>query len=319
MIKSDILKDAAKSRAPSNIVLQILIFLAVFLTVYIAEGITAGIFIMPDMIKAMYDSGMMSGESYSFSEMYEFTISVATSEKAILATLFCTVFGIAFSLIYCLCIARRPASSIGMRRKGAILHYLTGLFTGAVLMAAIVWLAHLSGACRITVSPDFNEGIIILFLAGFLIQGASEEFIFRGYLMTEIGGRHSPVAAIAISSAAFAAAHCANPGLTVLAFANLMLFAVFAGLYMLLTDNIWGVCAIHSIWNFTQGNLWGIRVSGTGYVESVFHTAQVSSKTWLTGGKFGIEGSIFTTLILTAATAIVIILLIKKTRTKPNN
>ena len=81
---------------------------------------------------------------------------------------------------------------------------------------------------------------------------------------------------------------------------------------MILTDDIWGGCAIHSIWNCTQGNLYGISVSGTNEMESVMKTVAASDSKILTGGDFGIEGSIFTTIVLVTATAIVYLLMKKK-------
>ena len=56
--------------------------------------------------------------------------------------------------------------------------------------------------------------------------------------------------------------HLANSGITVLAFLNLTLFGVFASVYFIKRGNIWGIGALHSIWNFVQGNFYGIRVSG---------------------------------------------------------
>ncbi len=132
--------------------------------------------------------------------------------------------------------------------------------------------------------------------------------------MTTIGGYHSPLLAVGISSAAFALAHVANPGFNVLSCINLVLFGVFAGMYMIYSDNIWGVCGIHSVWNFMQGNFYGISVSGIGDTESVFRTSAITSNSWLSGGKFGIEGSIFTTLVLSAGITAVLLNIRKKSR-----
>lgn len=313
MFNKNMFRESAKGRAPSNIVLQILIFLAVFFAVYIAEVITVSIFAVPAMLKALADKGFLSGEnSYSFNEIYDIATEVSMRESVLIPTLFCTVFGIILSLIYCLCIAKRSAASMGVRKKGFAVSYLSGILVGAVLMAVIVGISVIFGANKVNAAEEFSIGVILLYFLGFVVQGASEEFIFRGYFMTEMGGKHSPVAAVLISSTAFALAHIANPGLSGVAVVNLILFGVFAALYMILTENIWGVCAIHSMWNFTQGSLWGISVSGTGRTECLLNTVQISSKSWLTGGKFGIEGSIFTTIVLGAASIIVIAMLYKK-------
>ena len=172
----------------------------------------------------------------------------------------------------------------------------------------------LFGVNSIAVRSGINFGMIALYFGGFLVQGMSEEFIFRGYLMNSVGGKHSAALAVGISALAFGLAHAANPGFNALALLNLVLFAVFASLYMLNSDNIWGVCAIHSIWNFMQGNFYGISVSGAVNADSFFITSAKSSHGFLTGGEFGIEGSIFTTLVLTAAIAAVLYAMIKNKR-----
>jgi len=130
--------------------------------------------------------------------------------------------------------------------------------------------------------------------------------------MTTVGSSNNKWLAVMISSAAFGMAHIGNPGISVLAMINLILFGVFAALYMIYFDDIWGGCAIHSIWNFTQGNLYGISVSGSADSESVFRTTAKTSHAFLTGGKFGIEGSIFTTLVLGIGTAAVAYFMMKR-------
>lgn len=306
--------EAESSRAPSNIVLQILIFIAVFIVIALAEGIGATIFALPAMISEL----MKNGEStVSFQQSYEAASSVMTDWKIMTAALFCTIFGTILSIVYCRFIEKRPLGSMGMRKSKAVQHYLRGLLTGLILMSAAVGLSALTGASKISVVSDINAGIILVYFLGWLVQGMSEEFIFRGYLMNTIGGKHSAAAALTVSSIAFACAHLSNSGISLLAFANLVLFAVFAGLYMICFDDIWGACAIHSIWNFTQGNVFGISVSGTGEASSFLKTAAASSRSWLTGGDFGIEGSIFTTIVLAAAVIIIIIKIRKASSEKP--
>jgi len=134
--------------------------------------------------------------------------------------------------------------------------------------------------------------------------------------MNTIGGRHNPYVAIGVSAVAFSLAHFLNPGYNILVFINLTMFGVFASLYMIAFDDIWGACAIHSVWNFLQGSFYGISVSGTGSVESIFRTTAKSSSVILTGGKFGIEGSIFTTIVLVAGISVIWLRLLKAPEVK---
>lgn len=300
--------DSSKARTPSNLALQILIFFAVFIVIYLAQSIFASFFVLPEMFRAMDKAGVFdNAASFGYNEIYDIAMSVSMQDNVLIPTLYATVFGIILSIVHCRFIEKRSLSSMGFRPKKIIPRYFEGLLAGIALMSAITGISVLTGVNSICIEDDINAGIILLYFSGFFIQGASEEIIFRGYLMNSVGGKHSVFTALAVSSIAFALAHIANPGITLLAFLNLVLFAVFAGLYIICFDDIWGACAIHSIWNFTQGNIFGISVSGTGSTPSIFRTTAESDIAWLTGGNFGIEGSIITTVVLIAASLLVVV------------
>lgn len=303
--------EAEKSRSSSNIFQQIGLFILVFIIIAFAEGIIPSLFTMPSMVSELAESGR---DSITFQESYDSAAKAMQDPKIMLISLFCTVFGTVISIFYCRTCELRSYGSMGVRKRKAARHYSGGLIVGLAMMSAIAGISALTGTVSISAVSGVNMGIIVIYFFAWIVQGMSEEFIFRGYLMNSVGGKHSVIMALAVSSIAFACAHLSNPGITVLAFVNLVLFGTFAGLYMICFDDIWGVCAIHSVWNFAQGNLFGISVSGTGETDSILRTAAISKKTWLSGGEFGIEGSIFTTIILTAASAAVIACIIRNSR-----
>ncbi len=306
--------EASKSHASKKLIIILLCFIAFFIVTIILESIIPGIMSSAQMVAELEKNGYLDGTSIpSIEESMRLSAKISSTPRILIASLFSTVFGTAAALIYCRCIEMRPVRSMGLRKKGLAPHYLLGLLVGIALMSAISLLGVVSGTNRITICSEINYKLIALYFFGFFIQGMSEEFIFRGYLMTTVGGsgRHTAVA-VAISSVGFSLAHTANPGFGILPFVNLTLFGVFAALYMIIFDDIWGVSAIHSIWNFTQGNFYGISVSGMDDTESVFRTTAISSKDYLTGGDFGIEGSIFTTTVLLAGTAVLLFILSKK-------
>lgn len=305
--------EAEKTHATSKLALQILIFIAFFFISQLATGTVASFFAMPSMMEEMANSeAFNSGQAITFEESYNAAMKATENNPTIMiASLFATAIGTFLSILYCRTIEHRSYGSMGFRKRKAVPHYLMGLVVGVVMMSAITGLSVVTGISEISMTADIQIGMILLYFFGFFIQGMSEEVIFRGYFMNTLGGKHSAAAAILISSVGFAIAHLANPGITVLAFVNLTLFGIFAALYMICFDDIWGACAIHSIWNFTQGNIFGISVSGTGEAASVFRTTAVSDKAWLSGGEFGIEGSILTTVVLVAA-SVIVLLCIKK-------
>ena len=91
-----------------------------------------------------------------------------------------------------------------------------------------------------------------------------------------------------------------NNGISLLAIINLTLCGIMFSLYMLRTDNLWGACAIHSIWNFVQGNFFGLPVSGIDSGDSVFRFSLIEGSDLANGGAFGLEGGLPCTIVLTA-------------------
>jgi len=112
------------------------------------------------------------------------------------------------------------------------------------------------------------------------------------------------VAGILVNSVLFSAAHIFNAGFSIVAFINLFLAGtVLASLYWL-SANVWLVSAVHAAWNFTLGIILGGAVSGTTQPVHLLtlHTEQGS---WLiTGGSFGIEGSLSCFVVLVAVRAV---------------
>lgn len=315
--KSEIFEESSHSLASPSLLIQLLSFVVVFLIIYVLEAVIPSFVSVIPMMEEMKSQGMLDGSvKITLKKSMAVATLISASPKVMIPSLLSTVFGTVTSIIYCRNIEVRPVSSMGVRKNKIIPHYLIGLAVGIAMMTAITILSVVTGVNNISLCSNINVGIILLYLLGFFVQGMSEEFIFRGYLMTTIGGHHSPFLAVGISSVAFALAHTANPGFNVLSCINLILFGIFAGVYMICFDDIWGVCGIHSIWNFMQGNFYGISVSGTGNTESVFRTSAVTEHSWLSGGKFGIEGSIFTTLILSAGIITVLLNIRKKSHTE---
>lgn len=304
-------EESKKSTASDNIIITLVIFMIMLIVIQLVESIIPTIMSNPEMQQRIAAEG-----TSDMARLMEIGTEIMMQEKYLIPSLFCTVFGTLISIIYCRFIEARHLTSMGMRKEKAGIHYLQGLLVGFVMISGATLLSVLFGISDITMCTSINWGVIVLFFFGFIVQGMSEEFIFRGYLMNTLGGRHNPWLAVIISSAAFSLAHILNPGFNVFIFLNLTLFGIFAGLYMIAFDDIWGACAIHSIWNFTQGNFYGISVSGTGVNESVFRTKAVSSITLLSGGDFGIEGSVVTTIVLIAACIPVLLKIKKQNQTK---
>ena len=67
----------------------------------------------------------------------------------------------------------------------------------------------------------------------------------------------------------------------------------------MLTRSLWAPIGLHAAWNFTQGEIYDVPVSGidgTGLVE-----AKLSGPELLSGGAFGLEASVIALVIATGA------------------
>ena len=231
-------------------------------------------------------------------------------------SLFITVILIILCILYCTRIEKRSLRSMGLIKKGIFKQYSLGLIIGFSMFSAVILILVTTGKINYAdVTGSFNP-IIILYFLGYLFQGASEEFLCRGFLLNSIAARNGVIAAIIINSTVFGALHFLNPGFTFLAFINVILVGIFFSIYALKTDNIIGACAIHSMWNFTQSNIYGLSVSGSHLSPSVLKFTSFHNSI-LVGGKFGSESGLACTIVLLIS--IILTLYIPKKPTAASN
>lgn len=207
-------------------------------------------------------------------------------------------------------IEKNALSSLGFVKRNWLKYLVWGILLSLLQMGVIALVYQVGGIG----SFELNELSLepILFILGlfpfWLLQGGTEEVATRGWLLTRIAARSNLPLAIAISSSLFGILHMGNAGVTFLSVLNIILDGVLAGLLFIYTDSIWLVVAQHGTWNYVQGNLLGFQVSGTGADASIFSFTMGSGPDWLTGGAFGAEGSIITTLVLLLSVLIVYLL-----------
>lgn len=223
-----------------------------------------------------------------------------------------TAFELALPILYCRFLEKRSIASMGLGKSRLPLRYLAGYAAGAAMLTLCTLMACLCGAMDISLNRPVPVMYVIAFFLGFALQGAAEEVLCRGYFMLSLSTRMPPWAAVWVSAAVFALLHIANPGLTLVALVNLILFGAVMGVLVLRTGSLWEACALHSAWNFFQGNIFGIQVSGLNAMPSVFAGTPAQNLRLLSGGSFGLEGSVFTTLVLAAAMALLLLWPAKK-------
>ena len=195
---------------------------------------------------------------------------------------------------------KRPFSSLGFFKEGWLKELGKGFLIGSIQFSLIVALLLLTGSGRLELAELSVEPVLfILALIPFwILQGGTEELVTRGWLFPAVSAKSNIFIGILISSALFGALHLFNTGVTVLSIVTIILNGIFACLLMIKYDNMWVLAGMHGAWNFVQGNVYGIQVSGQGATASVFNYTSQTSIDWLSGGAFGAEGSIFATIVL---------------------
>ncbi len=219
--------------------------------------------------------------------------------REIIVMLWLTVLSILLTFGYCIFIEKRPVRTLGITKRRMLPDYLLGAMLGIGMMSAVILLMQAGGGVTFRgASGSVPAGYMLLFLFGWLIQGFSEELAFRGWLMMSAGTHTKPLTGVAVSSVLFGAAHLGNNGISLFAFCNLTLFGLLTALLFLRTDSIWCTAAMHSFWNMSQSNLYGLKVSGIEISASFLRTDAAEGMAWLNGGSFGPEGGAATTAVL---------------------
>jgi membrane protease YdiL (CAAX protease family) len=186
-----------------------------------------------------------------------------------------------------------------LRREHGVRDLALGLGGGALLFSLVTLVAALVGVYDIVGWGSTRSILYVLVMIG-IIPGVMEELMFRGILFRHLEDFGGSWFALALTSALFGTAHIFNPNAT---FFSSFAIAVEAGVLLggvyMLSRSLWAPIGLHAAWNFTQGEIYDVPVSGldgTGLVE-----AKLSGPELLSGGAFGLEASVIALVIATGA------------------
>lgn len=234
--------------------------------------------------------------SKTFKEMPLVKDGLVTAESAFIAGL------TAFLLLRFLDKRRFVSMGLLLNRR-AFQELGWGLLIGFVMLTTAVGLMWVIGFEEISLSPNGSSYLLLGFLGNILLYiavGFNEEILFRGYIFQAfIEGSNKWIPLITLS-VLFGFAHFFNPNFTWFGFANIVLAGVLLSLAYIQTKSLWLPIGIHIAWNFTQGFIWGLPVSGTTVVMPLT-ISQETGPDMITGGTFGPEGGAMCTLVCIAA------------------
>jgi uncharacterized protein len=207
-------------------------------------------------------------------------------------------------------LARRPISEISRQRAG--IEAGMGILTGAlfIIVSTLIIVAMGGYSLQWANSVDISS-VLVTSIELALSAAIVEELIFRGLMFQVIQNWAGDWLALVVTSLFFGVAHLWNPEATLWSsFAITIEAGVLLGAAFLWRRNLWFVIGLHFAWNAIEG-LIGIPVSG--HLIDGLYTVKVNGPALLTGGDFGLEGSIVPILL---SLLITIFMLIRAKRKK---
>jgi uncharacterized protein len=187
-------------------------------------------------------------------------------------------------------------SEIKLKNRSAFAEIFAGFVLGTIMLGIMFGVTYLCGSftvSKVNWPVDLLPGLTLYLFAGF-----TEEWIFRGFIFRVVEKSSGTVAAILVSSLLFGFAHVVNMpekahlgyiiyACTLLSFeAGLPL----AGAY-LYRRSLWLPVGVHWAWNFLEGTVFGVSVSGTDPGATIL-TSKLTGNEFMSGGVFGPEASI---------------------------
>lgn len=187
--------------------------------------------------------------------------------------------------------------------RGAGKHFLWGLLWGLCVFSGVILL--------IAAFHGFSFGGLALhgrallkyaslWAIGFLLVGFVEEFLCRGYVQFTLAEAIGFWPAAVVWSLAFGAMHLSNAGENLVGAFEVFLFAMFACLTLRRTGNLWFAIGFHAAGDYAETFLFSVPDSGFAASGTLLHSS-LQGPAWLTGGKVGPEGTLFSMLMLCVA------------------
>ena len=229
-----------------------------------------------------------------------------------LITYYGYIIVIGATLLYWKLFRKKTLSDMGITKQ--IGNYFVGAAAAILLVGLSVLAVMLTGAIKyhgIFKSIDF--AMILLMLGGFIIQGAMEEILCRGIVLMSLKDKVPLPIGIGVSSVVFIIPHLpalseGKPIFVLIGMLDLIIISVIFSLLTIRYDSIWAACGLHSVWNFVLFSILGLNLSGNDTKTAAIFDMRSVGENIFNGGKYGIEASAVTAVVLSAAAVLIFIL-----------
>jgi membrane protease YdiL (CAAX protease family) len=173
---------------------------------------------------------------------------------------------------------------------------MMGIIIGFLSFIVIFGIFIVTGVATIDHFNNISLKGLGLAVGIYMFVGVTEEIFSRGVVGNILKESNNKYVVYILSSALFVWMHIRNEGIDIIPMINLFIAGIILIDMYMKSGNLCMCIGFHFSWNFIQSCL-GFSVSGTGNVNSIFTLSFTGSKQ-ITGGSFGAEGSIITSIIL---------------------
>ncbi|MEZ4651061.1 MAG: type II CAAX endopeptidase family protein [Candidatus Eisenbacteria bacterium] len=221
---------------------------------------------------------------------------------------------LAWTLFFRRVLQKRTFASLGFRRRRWMSRSAVGWLAGIVLSGLVFVAGIVTGVYEPHLPTEpVRWGLIGALCLGFLVQGATEEVIVRGYAqknMVEWKGKARSFGWVLVfPSLVFSLAHVSNPETGPVPAANTFLIGLALGALVLAQGDLWAAIGFHAGWNFGLAGIWSLPVSGikpAGWLVVEMNEELPDWARLAFGGAYGPEGGLVVTVLVVLAISILL-------------
>lgn len=263
------------------------------------------------VILPQYGLGQIAGLAPKYKYIERFFSFIDSNNLYFLLIVYSTALTLILAYIFARFGLKRNNHSLGLVDNEVFKSYGKGILLGFILLTLVVISLKLIGFAEIR-KNEIDLKLFLAFLPAWMIQGFEEEFLLRAILMNQMAARSKIGLSIIANSLIFSILHLGNAGFSPMAFVNIFLVGVIFSLVFYISDSIYMSAGAHTFWNMTMANIFGITVSGYKPIGETILKTSLKGPALISGGDFGLEGSIITSLVLVG----ILIILMRKIKQK---
>jgi len=198
-------------------------------------------------------------------------------------------------------IEKRQAAELAL--NGAARETGMGVGIGAAVGLIVAGVLAVTGSFIVTGSSNSWE-VLLKCLPEQIMVATFEELMFRAVIFRIAEQRWGTRTALAVSFVLFAVAHLQNDSIGILAVITTGVVSLTLCAAYMLTRRVWLPIGIHFGWNFLYDGFFAVPVSG--HAARGWLQVSLPGPEWLTGGAYGVEGSVLTLLVWVVATVLML-------------